>query len=193
MFNIIFIEVKTGPNSASPGDTKREGNRNGGGTRQDEAGRGRIPAPKMEAESRSADVNSVRFRHHSALITVFREAESKAESRRNQGRFRLDSPERFRLLGSPRGSVGLPLPVAPPSKKWLKRARPNPMLKFKLNTQPYVKVTCGHPQPPRGSEWVARLHEERTRGVRRIDEAASPVILAAITGRKSGFMLILCN
>ena len=92
MFNIIFIEVKTGPNSASPGDTKREGNRNGGGTRQDEAGRGRIPAPKMEAESRSADVNSVRFRHHSALITVFREAESKAESRRNQGRFRLDSP-----------------------------------------------------------------------------------------------------
>jgi hypothetical protein len=33
-----FIEVKkTGPNSASPGDTKREGNRNGGGTRQDEA------------------------------------------------------------------------------------------------------------------------------------------------------------
>jgi hypothetical protein len=67
------------------------------------------------------------------------------------------------------------------------------MLKFKLNTQPYVKVTCGHPQPPRGSEWVARLHEERTRGVRGIDEAASPVILAAVTGRKSGFMLILCN
>jgi len=33
-----FIEVKkAGPNSASPGDTKREGNRNGGGTRQDEA------------------------------------------------------------------------------------------------------------------------------------------------------------
>ena len=53
----------------------------------------------MEAESRSADVNSVRFRHHSALITVFREAESKAESRRNQGRFRVDSPERFRLPG----------------------------------------------------------------------------------------------
>ena len=33
-----FIEVKkTGPNSTSPGNTKREGNRNGGGTRQDEA------------------------------------------------------------------------------------------------------------------------------------------------------------
>ena len=36
------------------------------------------------------------------MITVFREAESKAESRRNQGRFRVDSPERFRLGSEPR-------------------------------------------------------------------------------------------
>ena len=64
-------------------------------------------------------------------------------------------------------SVGIKLPHAlliysnnPRAKKWLKRALPDPMLKFKLNIQPYVEVICGRQKPPQGSVWAAGLHEE---------------------------------
>ena len=47
-------------------------------------------------------------------------------------------------------SVGIKLPHTllvysnnPRAKKWLKRALPDPMLKCKLNIQPYVEVICG--------------------------------------------------
>ena len=64
-------------------------------------------------------------------------------------------------------SVGIKLPHAlliysnnPRAKKWLKRALPDPMLKFKLNIQPYVEVICGRQKPPQGGVWAADLHEE---------------------------------
>ena len=43
------------------------------------------------------------------------------------------------------------------SKERPKRARPSPILKFKLNRQPYVEVACGRQQPPPGSVWAAGL------------------------------------
>ena len=62
------------------------------------------------------------------------------------------------------------------AKEWPKRARPSPMLKFKLNRQPYVEVACGRQQPPPGSVWAAGLHgcarrltERRVRCSRRLE------------------------
>ena len=43
------------------------------------------------------------------------------------------------------------------AKEWPKRAQPSPMLKFKMNMQPYVEVACGRQQPPPGSVWAAGL------------------------------------
>jgi len=51
-------------------------------------------------------------------------------------------------------------PHNPGAEKWLKRAMPGPILKFKLNIQPYVEVICGRQKPVRGSVWAAGLHEE---------------------------------
>ena len=79
-------------------------------------------------------------------------------------------------------SVGIKLPHTllicsnnPRAKKWLKRALPDPMLKFKLNMQLFVEVICGRQKPPEAAATQC-VGFRASRRVSRTDGAASPVI-----------------